>query len=389
MEKLSKTSDIEFPTPIISKFNETDFPSPIISNLIDGNDALTFCLSNTDVCFANAIRRTILSDIDVCCILSENHDTNQVHIDINTSRLHNEILKHRLSCIPVHVDKNLSSFCDLYSLEIDCHNDTDSILFVTSQDFHIKNKLTGDFLTDSESKKIFPPNSISNDFIDFARLRPKITESIPGEKLKLQASFSIQNSGFNAMYNVVSKCSYSNTIDTIEVDNKWKHIEFNLKDKHNIPFHKKNFYLLDAQRTFITNSFDFIIQGIHIFHNINILQIACQNIILKFYNIITHIQHNSLPIYTSESSMNFSFDIILLNEDYTIGKILEFIIYTKFYKLNHTLSFCAFKKFHPHDTNSTIRIAFKQNSQTLHAKHILHTAATIAIQLFSNIYNSL
>ena len=45
---------------------------PVISSLIDNESGgLQFTLSNTDVCFANAIRRTILSDIDIVCILSD------------------------------------------------------------------------------------------------------------------------------------------------------------------------------------------------------------------------------------------------------------------------------------------------------------------------------
>jgi DNA-directed RNA polymerase alpha subunit len=84
-------------------FNKLD--QAVISEVIDNDNkgSLSFRLSNINVCFANAIRRTILSDIDVCCILSENFATNQVNIEKNTGILHNEILKHRLSCIPVHV----------------------------------------------------------------------------------------------------------------------------------------------------------------------------------------------------------------------------------------------------------------------------------------------
>jgi DNA-directed RNA polymerase alpha subunit len=71
---------------------------PILTEVMDDDNKgiLSFRLSNTNVCFANAIRRTMLSDIDVCCILSENFETNQVNFEKNTGRLHNEILKHRL-----------------------------------------------------------------------------------------------------------------------------------------------------------------------------------------------------------------------------------------------------------------------------------------------------
>ena len=117
------------------RFKSKDQPllSEVMEN--DHKGILTFRLSNTNVCFANALRRTILSDIDMCCILSENYETNQVNIEKNTGRLHNEILKHRLSCIPVHYagsKEKMQKFCDSYILEIDCNNDTDVLQFVTT-----------------------------------------------------------------------------------------------------------------------------------------------------------------------------------------------------------------------------------------------------------------
>jgi DNA-directed RNA polymerase subunit L len=357
---------------------ESKIKMPKISDLLDGNDELTFTLSDMDVCFANAIRRTILSDIDVCCILSENHETNNVEIEMNSSRLHNEILKHRLSCIPVHVESDIEKFCETYILEMDCENKSDSIMYVTSEDFHIKNIVSGEYI---ESKKIFPPDSISRDYIDFARLRPKISDSIPGEKLKLSARFSISNAGFNSMYNVVSKCSYNNSFDSNLALSKWKDIESSLGDISNDlrSFHKKNFYLLDAKRCFFHNSFDFFIQGLHVFDNRQIFLKSLHKLIHKLQNLTFH-------IISSESTMTNSFDIILHNEDYTIGKILEFIFYTHLFQNdNNILNFCAFKKFHPHDTQSTIRIAFTQHSTLLQTEDILHHSIRIALNIFKHL----
>jgi hypothetical protein len=56
IKAMSKTQD----------FIITDLDRPNMKDLMDENDILRFTLSNTNVCFANALRRTILSDIDVC-----------------------------------------------------------------------------------------------------------------------------------------------------------------------------------------------------------------------------------------------------------------------------------------------------------------------------------
>ena len=81
---------------------------PIIKDFLDEDDILRFTITNIDVSFVNAIRRTILSDINVCCIEFDSNgvDNKSIDITVNTGRLHNEILKHRLSCIPVYVKED-------------------------------------------------------------------------------------------------------------------------------------------------------------------------------------------------------------------------------------------------------------------------------------------
>ena len=84
-----------------------------------------------------------------------------------------------------------------------------------------------------------------------------------GEEIKLEADFSISCAKVNSMFNAVSKCTYSNTPDLVEIDKKWKEQEAKLsKDisQDDIDFQKKNFYILDAQRIFVENSFDFILK---------------------------------------------------------------------------------------------------------------------------------
>jgi DNA-directed RNA polymerase alpha subunit len=365
----------------------TDINEPNMRDMMDETgDILTFKLSNINVCFANALRRTILSDIDVCCILSEHHETNQVHIETNNGRLHNEILKHRLSCIPVHVDKDMESFCKDNILEVECHNDSTVMYIVTTNDFHVKNKSSGEQIIDSD--KIFPPNGITNDHIDFSRLRPKISDTIPGESLKFRAEFSISNASENSMYNVVSKCSYSNTIDKNEAEKVWGELKRELKAKNfteeAIDFEKKNFYFLDAQRCFKKDSFDFIIQSIGIFENRQICKYACLKLIDKFHNIIS--LRDGLTILPSESTVLNSHDIILYDEDYTIGKILEFILYTNFYHNKPILSFCGFKKFHPHDTKCTIRIAFYKHHEHNDIYNLFEVSSLHAISILNQIY---
>ena len=73
------------------------------------------------------------------------------------------------------------------------------------------------------------------------------------------------------------------------------------------------------------------------------------------------IQTDDSLIQPSETTIPNCFDITLKNEDYTLGKILEFLLFTKFY--GKTLTFCGFNKPHPHNPDSIIRLGFKKQTE--------------------------
>lgn len=336
--------------------------NPTLKTVSEENDIYKFTLSNINVSLANALRRTILSDIETVVFYTETYEDNKCNIEVNTSRLHNEIIKQRLSCIPIHI-KNLELLPDKYILELSVVNDTDNVIYVTTEDFKIRNKTTNNYLTDNERRSIFPPNHKTQSYIDLVRLRPKIGEYIPGEQLSLTCDFSISSAGVNSMFNVVSICTYCNTPDLPRIEDSWKIQEeaqllASENSRDEIEIQKRNFYILDSQRIFIPDSFDFTIQTIGIFENKEIVYKACIILHNKFVDIIEKVQSDTVPITTGSTTIDNCFDIILENEDYTVGKVIEYILYEKYYKGQQTLTYCGFKKFHPHNTESIIRIAF-------------------------------
>jgi DNA-directed RNA polymerase subunit L len=364
--------------------------NPKIVKSSEENGTYEFTLSGVNVSLANAIRRTILSDIPINVIKTDSHETNECNILINTSRLHNEILKQRISCIPIHM-KELDLLPGKYILEVDVKNDTDSTLYVTTEHFKIKNKTNDNYLSEEEHRKIFPPSmSKTNMFIDFARLRPKIGTTIPGEHIKLNAEFSIGTAKNNSMYNVVSKCSYGNTLDIVKGNEVWETIEDSLKAenkiKEEIEFEKKNFDLLDRQRYFMEDSFDFIITSIGIYENRELVRKACVILQKKILNLIESIDSDTIPINNSETTMEHSFDIVLENEDYTLGKVLEYILYEKYYVKEKLFSFCGFKKFHPHNTDSIIRVAYYENTDKNTLRTHLRSVCVEASDFFKKLY---
>jgi DNA-directed RNA polymerase subunit L len=361
--------------------------NPSISNISVDDEKYNFTLSGVNVSVANALRRTILSDIPTTVIYTETYQDNQCKIDVNTTRLHNEIIKQRLSCIPIHVPE-LDILPDNYVLELDMKNDTDTMIIITTEDFKIKNKTNGNYLTKDQMREIFPPCPKTNMFIDFARIRPALGD-VPGEHLKLSAEFSVHTAKENSMFNVVSICSYGNTIDLVKAETIWSELENKLvaeeTTKKDIENQKKNYYLLDAHRQYIEDSFDYTVQSVGVYENNVIVKKGCDVLIKKLSDMIVNIESDIVPIKMSEVTMENSFDIVLENEDYTLGKLLEFILHDTYYEGEKVLSFCGFKKFHPHDDESVIRIAYKKPSDKNMVRMHLNNSCVKAKEIFEKI----
>ena len=85
---------------------------PNIETFVDHDGTLKFTVSGINVSLANAVRRTMLSDIPTYCFRTLPHAENRVNITTNTTRLNNEILKQRMGCIPIHLKANDPDFAN-------------------------------------------------------------------------------------------------------------------------------------------------------------------------------------------------------------------------------------------------------------------------------------
>jgi DNA-directed RNA polymerase subunit L len=337
---------------------------PIIQNIKVDADDMTFTLTGVNFSLANAIRRTILADIPRFIFKTMPHEENKANILVNTSRMNNEILKLRLSCIPIHITELNFPFED-YIVEISVENDTDTIIYVTTKDFKIKNKKTNEYLSEEDTREIFPANEYGY-FIDFVRLRPKISDTIPGEKLEMTCELSVGYAKQDYKFNVVSTCSYGFTVDPIAMENELRRKTQEWKDqgmnKEKIEFESKNWRLLEGKRFFKKDSFDFVLETTGIYTNNEIVKKACAIIIEKLMHQVNLIESDELIINESENTMENCYDIILQNEDYTIGKIIEYILNAKYFEEMKILTYCGFIKMHPHDADSIVRVAYKEHT---------------------------
>jgi len=361
---------------------------PRISNLREENGFLKFTLLDCNMSIANALRRIIVSDIPTFVFRTYPYSENKAEITHNTTRFHNEIIKQRLSCIPIHIDDMDFPYKD-YVVEVDVKNDTDSILYVTTKDFKIKNINTEVYSDESAVRAIFPPSSVTGDYIEFARLQPKLSENIDGERLTLRCGLDIGMASQDGAFNVISTCAYESTPDVAKANEVWGEKEVAMKKSDmkdtEIEFEKKNWFLLEAKRYYQPNSYDFIIESVGVFENSEIVIKACNFMISKCEKFLYDLEHGKVSIVPSETTLKNGFDVTLVNEDYTLGKVIEFYLYQQNFIADKTLSFCGFRKPHPHATDSIIRVAFHNEIDPVGVSGYIQGATDNAITAFKKL----
>ena len=154
------------------------------------------------------------------------------------------------------------------------------------------------------------------------------------------------------MYNVVSTCAYANTPDRVEQQSQWQQVEQELEEKgyskEDIDYFESNWKLLKGKRFFVKDSFDFKLESVGVYTNLELLHLAIDVIVKKLNYINTICQSDKLIMEKDKTTMKNSVDITLENEDYTIGKVIEYILHNEYYlSSDRVLDYVGFIKMHP------------------------------------------
>lgn len=332
-----------------------------IMNLEEDKNILTFTIDKLNVSYINAIRRIMLANIPIIVLKTFPYNENKVNITINKTRLNNELIKQRLSCIPIFIDDIENFSYEDYDLELHKKNETNEIIYATTEDFKIKNIKLNKYLNNTEVKKMFPPDLFTNDYIDIVRLRPKLSENSNFEEIKLNAKLTIGTAEEDGAFNVVSTATYGNTIDPSEINKQWDIKEKELKktlSSEEIERFKTDWLHIEGKRYFIKNSFDFKLQTIGIYSNIKLMFLACKILIKKLFYVIEDLKNDIDLINEVPDTLENCFTITIQNEDYTVGKIIENYLYEHYFINKKELNYVSFLKKHPHDTNSIIKVSY-------------------------------
>jgi DNA-directed RNA polymerase subunit L len=337
-----------------------------INNLKINKDIISFELNNSSndvyISLANAIRRTIISDIDVYII-----DGTSAQFITNTSMLNNEFLKHRLTLIPIICDlKDINYENLLISCKI--NNDEDNIKSVYVKDFVCTDNITNEII---DNNIIFKYPDIL-----FAKLKH-------GNQIIFESKL-INNSSENggSFFSVVSKCIYTFKIDEIEANK----ISKNMNQTE-----KTSFNTLEIERVYkkndngTPNNYIFSIESIGFYEPLNIVLKGINLLINKLKYIQNEFKNkSSKKVISKDTDDQDIFIFIIDNENETIGNLLS-----TYLTYNENVLYCGFVIEHPLKKNILIKIKLKDNNNLENIILLIDSNIDFLINILNNILNDI
>lgn len=368
------------------------------------NFYVEFEVGNIQTSMANGIRRTIISDIKTVGFRTEPYKASQVNIIVNDTPLHNQFVLHRISLIPIHIAKPDKFDVDDYLFIIDVVNDTNSIIDITTEDFKIKRISTNKFLPEEEVKKFFPPDPITGDYILIDRLRPKyfvpsktLSQEVIDEmgkvftkktddvmRFHIEGKACISNGKENGHFCPTSCAAYINTVDNDKAKLGLKNYidkQLEIAKDTNVSAMTteqltRRFDLTEKARYFYTNNkdepnvFTFKIETVGVIPPLIIFHRSIDILKEKINNFVSNLINNNEDVITinPSSQLNGGYDIIIKDEDDTLGNILQThlcLLYADYTipKEQRKLQFIGYKRPHPLENHIILALHGSSNEK--------------------------
>ena len=364
---------------------------------------LSFQLKNTNVSYANTLRRIILCEVPSVGFRSEilkDGSTSDVTILKNTTAMSNEMFAHRIGLVLVHA--NPSEWQpNKYEFHLDIENTTDKPLDVKVSDIEVYENQDGE-LVKIPNTRFFHPDPITHDTCLLAVLKPKIgTSNVESVAFKARASVGIGRE--NMRFSPVSQCAYAYTRDDSpekkkEIFTQWldRHKKINIMELEQDTERKKTlereFETMEAQRCFVVNeknepnSFDFTIESAGAFDPFDIL-IEGIKIIERKCAMYAALDKGDLPdnvkIQPTKKEAR-GFDIYFQKEDHTIGNLLTTYIDEHLLDPHglkeDTVSFCGYCVPHPLRDEMLMTLLCKDD---LTCRKVLAIASANCVRMFA------
>jgi len=357
-------------------------------------DTLKFDLSNCSSSFVNAIRRSIITDVETISFNTEDYENSDLKIIENTTSLHNEFILHRMGLIPIYSDNVATYNPDTYKFTLKKENKTQNIIDVTTNDIQVLNLETNEL---EDSEKFFPKNEITGDHILIVKLKPNPNGE--GQKIHMEGKSSKGVGSTHIRFSPVSNVLFINKQDPEKVNSEFSNYIQVLQQQNGVTFNEaetkklaKRFQIEKAERLFYTdenndpNVFEFVIETCGVLKPHRILIESLSAVESRLKNFITEIENSlsgkpsNIKIKDSESVMK-AFDIIIQNENHTLGNLVQSYINKDYKDQNIFVGYM-----NPHPLKKEIFFRIKSDDINT-VKDIIVTTTSKLIDTFNRLRN--
>lgn len=369
-----------------------------------------FTLEGVDTTIANTLRRCILAFTKSIGFRADLTDTANPGIAIrkNTTVIFNEMLAHRITLIPLAVQR-IAEF-DPKSIEfhLTVRNTNSSILHIKAADFRIVQKtLEGE--EEIPSSVLFPPDPITGHTCLITSLRPAAGAAI--EEIDLTA-YPVIGTGEQFMgFCPVAQCSYGNTEDPDPVRQDQFFFEWlaefkKIADPAAVPpevvaKHKVEWRTMAVQRCFkisdVTgepNSFDFVIESVGVRSVKDIVAEGIQaaiDLVSPFASTETPSADLGITTQPVDSRMTGGVDVNIAGQEHTLGNLLQSMItaiYLDTEAPDAPITYAAYKVPHPLHKSVRLRLGIREGiaaDPAVIARQVIAMGAQRAIQIFQEL----
>jgi DNA-directed RNA polymerase subunit L len=320
------------------------------------NDILFDLLNdNIKVSFANAIRRTCMSNIDIPAIREED-----VKINSNSSYLNNGIIENRISLLPIYGNHDYKDM----SLSLSKTNNHEKKMTVYSSDIIFK----------KDGKELDKSKYMIYDDILVTHLKRN-------ESLDFSAEVTYSNVYLDqSNYSPVSTITYSFKGDEKKIKEKLDGIDDELQ--------KKDFEIRDAEREYLVNDNDepsvyqFTLESVGQFTPEDLLNKVFDKLIEKLNDLKLFINNEkNSKISVSDADFNLkSFDFNILDEDDTLGNLIS-----SYMVEDSRVVFCGYDIPHPLDNKLIIRTSLAKDNTMENNINIFKENIDILVKLLTDI----
>ena len=188
-------------------------PKPQVIVRSESPKSLKFELHYANLEVANALRRVILAEVPTIApkydqYNLENPLLNDVFIKKNTTVLHDQIMGHRISMLPIHMGRDAitSHERDDFKFVLNVTNEGSVPMNVTTKDIVVFDR-DGSPLNDMQRDLLFPPDAVTLDHPIIARLKPN------GDTFNCEFYGRRGVARDNARWCAASTCAFQNVVD--------------------------------------------------------------------------------------------------------------------------------------------------------------------------------